>query len=75
MAQKMSPHQLDLLRSLAGGPRNDITDECVVKALARRGYAERHVPDFGHLKNRHQWRITEAGREALAPSLPRDGRS
>ncbi len=65
MAKKMSLHQIELLRWLAQTPVADITDECVVKALARRGYAERFSEKMAHMNSRHQWRITEAGRLAI----------
>lgn len=65
MSERLSPHMLDLLKSLGHGPRADITDESTVKALSRRGLAVRAVDRFGHLNNRHHWQITEMGRARL----------
>ena len=69
MARKLSPAQLDLLRALAIGPRNAITDESVVRALERRGLAERHVERVAHLALGSSWRITDAGRLALKEAV------
>lgn len=66
MSAKMSLHQRDLLKQLAYSDVGDITNECVMKALARRGYAERYVERWGHINGRRRWRITQAGREAVA---------
>ena len=62
---KLTPAQLQLLGLLRVGPRIDISNESVVKALARKGLAERFVDRCGYLSNHHGWKITEAGRTAL----------
>lgn len=66
MSEKLSPAQQSQLEFLATTDVGDITDERVVKALARRGLAERYVEILGHLNAQHRWRITPAGRARLA---------
>jgi len=61
----MTKAQREMLRVLAVGPRQDITNESIVKALARKGYAERFSESIGYMAQRHAWRITDAGRAAL----------
>lgn len=68
---KLTKAGRELLRLLARGERYDITDESVVKALARRGLAERAGGRMGHLTVRHYWAITDKGRAALSET--RDG--
>ncbi len=63
---KMSKAQRDQLARMAQVDVTDISDESIVKALARRGYAERYSKAMGHLHSRHVWRITDAGRSALS---------
>lgn len=59
--ERLTPAQKDSLSMLARGPRSGITDERIVKALARKGYAERYVDRIAHMTNAHGWRITPAG--------------
>lgn len=66
MTGRLTKAQRELLGDLRIVDRYDFTDERVVKALARRGYVERYVEKAGHMVFRHCWRITEAGRRALA---------
>lgn len=63
--EKLSKAMGDQLRFLFTTDVYDVTNESVVKALARRGLAERYVPQLGPYRGRHCWRITDAGRAAL----------
>lgn len=61
---KLTRAQREALGGLAhadGAP----ADESIVKALGRRGLAERRSEAMGHMNGRHVWRITPAGRAAL----------
>jgi hypothetical protein len=66
VGERLTRAMRDQLASLADTTVYDVSDESVVRALARRGFAERFVERAGFLANRHQWRITDAGRSALA---------
>ena len=61
---KLTRAQSDLLRDVVSGVSLSLTkgDEGMLKALARQGLVERHVPRWGHLNARHEWIPTEAGR-------------
>lgn len=65
---KLTKVQAEQLRFMAVTDVTDITDESVVKALARKGLAERYVERMGHLSQRHCWRIAPVGRAALEAS-------
>jgi len=63
---RLTKAQVDQLDFMASADVQDITDERIVKALARRGLAERYVPQYGHINGRHRWRLTDAGRRKHA---------
>jgi hypothetical protein len=65
---KITRAQDEMLRVLNVGERFDIANESIVKALARKGLAERFVDRFGYTSNRHGWRITDVGRALVESS-------
>lgn len=63
---RLTKAQVDQLDHMVTTDVYDITDERVVKALARRGLAERYTPQYGYMVGRHMWRLTDAGRRKHA---------
>lgn len=67
---KLTPLMREMLAALSRTENSWVSNEQTAKALSRRGLAERVVPKAGHLVFQHRWRITPAGRAALAEVSP-----
>lgn len=65
MANRLTEAQKVALRDLNDDKHIIGANESVVKALVRKGMAERYVNTIAYMTSRHAYRITPAGRAAL----------